>query len=72
MREITVHYELSEEQEKCLIQIQAAYQSHGITMTEDEMFQFIMTTGCVMDIDRRLKMHEDMAQQWQKERIQNA
>ena len=71
MREITVNYVLSDEYEERLTQIQEAYQSHGLEMTIEEMFEFIMTTGCVMDIDRRLRMHEDMAQQWQKERMQN-
>lgn len=67
MRETTVHYELTEEQEKRLNEINQAYRNHGITMTEDEMFEFIMTTGCVIDIDRRLKMHEEMAQRFRIE-----
>lgn len=71
MREITVNYALTDEQEKRLMQIQEAYHNHGIEMTEESLFQFIMTTGCVMDIDRRLRMHEDMALQWGKERMQN-
>lgn len=58
MREITVKYELSDEEENRLRKITEAYRNQGLNKTSDEMFQFIMTTGSESDIRRKFKAHE--------------
>lgn len=58
MREITVKYTLSDEEENRLRKITEVYKKLGLNKTADEMFESIMTTGSESDIGRKFKAHE--------------
>lgn len=58
MREITVRYMLSDEEENRLRKITEAYRKQGLNETADEMFESIMTTGSESDIGRKFKARE--------------
>ena len=60
MREITIVYQLSEENEKRLQRLQNLYRQPGVHFTEDQLFEFIMLTGSAYDIDSKFKVHEGM------------
>lgn len=58
MREITVKYILSDEEENRLRKITEAYRKQGLNKSEDKMFESIMTTGSESDIGRKFEYHE--------------
>lgn len=58
MREITVKYELSDEEERRLERLAEEYRKQGLNKTADRIFQFIMATGSEADISRKFKARE--------------
>lgn len=60
MKELTVTYHISDEDERRLRKIKNKYKMLGINMTEEELFAFIMTVSSIYDIDSKLKFHETM------------
>lgn len=58
MREITVKYLLTDEDENRLKKITEAYRKQGLNKTADEMFESIMTTGSEYDIGQKFRYHE--------------
>lgn len=58
LREITVSFLLTDEQEQRLREITEAYKKLGHDLTEEKVFQMMMSGGCKYDIDNKLKFHE--------------
>ncbi len=58
MREITVKYTLSDEEENRLRKITEAYRKQGLNKSEDEMFASIMDHGSTCDIGQKFRYHE--------------
>ncbi len=58
VREISVNYLLSEEDEKRLHKITEEYKKKGLDLPEDEQFETIMLCGSKQDIDSKFKFHE--------------
>ena len=58
MREITVKYLLTDEDENRLKKITEAYRKQGLNESEDEMFASIMDHGSTYDIGQKLRYHE--------------
>ena len=58
MREITVKFSLTNEQEYRLKAITEGYKKLGYDMSEEKIFEMLMCTGCRYDIDNKLKFHE--------------
>lgn len=60
MKEFSVIYRLSEENEKRLQKIQTMYCKQGVHFTEEQLFEFIMVSGSVHDIESKFEFHESM------------
>lgn len=58
MREITVKYLLTEEEEERLRKITELYKTQGLDISEDKMFESIMCMGAKYDIDKKFGLHE--------------
>ncbi|GEM_PF-5793341 len=58
MKEITVKYLISDEQEQRLLKITEEYNKQGVDNDINEQFEFIMTLGSKFNIDEKLKFHE--------------
>lgn len=58
MKEITVPYMVSDENEERLKKITEKYRERGLNFSEEEMFKNIMFAGSMYDIDEKLKEHE--------------
>lgn len=58
MREISVMYMLSEEDEERLQKITEEYKKWGLDLSEDKQFEAIMTCGSKYNIDSKFKFHE--------------
>ena len=58
MREISVTYLLSDEDEERLKKITEEYKKQGLDMTEDKIFEGIMFCGAMYDIDKKFTLHE--------------
>lgn len=58
MREITVNYLLSDEDEKRLQKITEEYQKQGLNLSEDKIFESILFCGSKYDVDSKFKFHE--------------
>ncbi len=58
MREITVKYVLTDEDENRLKKITEAYRKQGLNESEDEMFASIMDHGSAYDIGQKFRYHE--------------
>lgn len=58
MREISVTYILSSEDEERLQKITEEYKKQGLDLSEDKMFESIMFCGSKHDIDSKFKFHE--------------
>lgn len=58
MREITVSFLLTDEQEQRLREVTEAYKKLGHDLPEEKVFQMIMSGECRYDIDNKLRFHE--------------
>lgn len=58
MREITVQYMISDEDELRLREITESYRKQGLDLPEDKMFGYIMSAGSKYDVDKKLRFHE--------------
>ncbi len=58
MREISVNYMLSDEDEKRLQKITEEYKKQGMDLSENKQFEAIMFCGSKHDIDNKFKFHE--------------
>ncbi len=58
MREISVKFLLTDEQEQRLKAITEGYKKLGYDLSEEKIFEMIMCTGCRYDIDNKFKFHE--------------
>lgn len=58
MRDVTVKFTIYDEDEERLRKITEEYRKQGFDFTEDKMFDVIMVTGCIYDIDAKFKFHE--------------
>lgn len=58
MREITVNYLLSDEDEQRLNRIVEFYSTYGYNFSADKLFEHIMCLGCKYDIDKKFRFHE--------------
>lgn len=58
MRDITVKFMLSDEDEKRLQKITELYRKQELDLSEDKMFESIMFTGSKYDIDKKFRFHE--------------
>ena len=58
MREITVTYLISDEQEARLKKITEGYKKRGLDITEDKQFENIMCMGAKYDIEAKFAFHE--------------
>lgn len=58
MREISVKFLLTDEQERRLKDITEGYKKLGCHLSEEKIFEMLMCTGCRYDIDNKLKFHE--------------
>ncbi len=58
MREITVTYILTDEEESRLKKITEACRKQGLNKSEDEMFASIMDYGSEYDIGQKFRYHE--------------
>lgn len=60
MMEITVNYQIGDEEEKRLQALIEKYQEQGLTFSKESMFEFIMMTSSIHDIGNKLKFHEEV------------
>ncbi len=58
MREVSVNYMLSDEDEERLRRITDEYKKQGLNLSEDRQFETIMFRGSKHDIDKKFKFHE--------------
>ncbi len=58
MREITVKYKLTDEEESRLKKITEAYRKQGLNRSEDKMFASILGHGSACDIGQKFRYHE--------------
>lgn len=58
MKEMTVTYLLSDEQEQRLARITEEYKKQNLNLSLDKQFNGIMTFGSDDDINRRFAIHE--------------
>ena len=58
MRDITVKFMLSDEDEQRLHKITELYNQQGLILSEDRMFESIMFTGSKYDVDKKFRFHE--------------
>ncbi len=58
MREVSVNYMLSDEDEERLRRITDEYKKQGLDLSEDKQFKAIMFCGSKHDIDNKFKFHE--------------
>lgn len=58
MRDITVKFMLSDENEQRLQKITELYKQQGLDLSEDKMFESIMLTGSKYDVDKKFQFHE--------------
>ncbi len=58
MREVSVNYKLSDEDEERLRRITDEYKKQGLDLSEDKQFKSIMFCGSKHDIDNKFKFHE--------------
>lgn len=58
MRDITVKFMLSDEDEQRLHKITELYNQQGLILSEDRMFESIMFTGSEYDVDKKFRFHE--------------
>ena len=58
MREITVNYLLSDEDEQRLCRITEEYKKLGLNLSLDKQFEAIMCCGSRYDVDAKFKFHE--------------
>ena len=58
MREVSVTYLLSDEQEQRLRRITEEYKKQGLDLSPDQQFNGIMAYGSDNDINRRFAIHE--------------
>lgn len=59
MKEITVQYLISDENEQRLQKITDKYKEHGLVSTPERVFQSIMLVACEYDIDQKFKLVEE-------------
>lgn len=59
MREMTVSYFLSDEQEERLDNIFSEYEKQGTNMTKDQLFESIMTLGG-SDVENKFEFYENL------------
>ena len=58
MREITVKYLILDEDEERLKKITEEYKKKGLNLSEDKMFEKIMSCGSKYDVDSKFKYEE--------------
>ena len=58
MRDITVKFMLSDEDEQRLHKITELYNQQGLILSEDRMFESIMFTGSKYDVDKKFRFNE--------------
>ena len=58
MREFTVRYLISDEMIQRLENITDMYRKSGFDLTEESVFEMIMTSGSQYDIDEKFRFHE--------------
>lgn len=58
MRDITMTFTLSNEDEQRLKKITELYKQQGLDLSEDKIFESIMFTGSKCDIDKKFRFHE--------------
>lgn len=58
MREITMKFMISDEDEQRLKKITELYKAQGLNLSEDKMFESIMFTGSKYDVDKKFRFHE--------------
>lgn len=58
MRNITVEFMISDENEQRLRKITELYKQQGLDLSEDEMFESIMFIGSKYDVDKKFRFHE--------------
>lgn len=58
MREITVSYLLTDEDEERLKKIAEEYKKQGLDLSIDKQFEAIMCCGSQHDINNKFKFHE--------------
>lgn len=59
-KEITVNYLLTDEQLQRLQKITKFYQSQRPDISEDDVFRYIMLTGCMLDIEEKFSEYEQL------------
>lgn len=58
MRDITMTFTLSNEDEQRLKKITELYKQQGLDLSEDKIFESIMFTGSKYDVDKKFRFHE--------------
>ena len=70
MMEISVTYQLGDEEEKILQSLVDKYQKQGIHFTKETAFDFIMRTGSLHDMKSKMQFHEEMLNSQEGKRLE--